>query len=74
MMKSKKMKRQIILLILSIVVLACAVVAGPAISVVKLDGGMRLEVGNINIKDVQLAGKTEIKNGVLFHLNPSLFD
>ena len=27
---------------------------------------MRLEVGNINIKDVQLADKTEVKNGVLY--------
>lgn len=27
---------------------------------------MRLEIGNINIKDVQLADKTEIKNGVLY--------
>jgi sarcosine reductase len=66
MMKRKKMKRKIILLILNVAVLACAVVAGPAISAVKLDGGMRLEVGNINIKDVQLAGKTEIKKGVLY--------
>ncbi len=64
MMKRKTMKRKIILLMSSL--LACAVVAGPALSAVKLDGGMRLEVGNIHIKDVQLAGKTEIKNGVLY--------
>ena len=27
---------------------------------------MRLEIGNINIKDIQLADKTEVKNGVLY--------
>jgi sarcosine reductase len=42
-------------------------VTGPAWAAAsKSSAGMRLEVGNINIKDVQLAGKTEIMKGVLY--------
>ncbi|HBG21907.1 MAG TPA: hypothetical protein DDW83_01480, partial [Peptococcaceae bacterium] len=33
---------------------------------VKEVNGLRLEVGNIMIKDVQFGAKTEVNNGILF--------
>ncbi len=63
------MKRRIsislaLLFLTAIFLIAVTAPANAAVS--KSSAGMRLEVGNINIKDVQLAEKTEIKKGVLY--------
>jgi glycine reductase complex component B subunit alpha and beta len=65
----KSMRRKIsvslaLLFLITIFFIAGAVPAGAAAS--KSGTAMRLEVGNVNIKDVRLAEKTEIKNGVLY--------
>jgi sarcosine reductase len=55
------MKRKILMLFTFL--LCIALTTGATVSFAK---SIRLEVGNIYIKDVQLSKKTEIKNGVLF--------